>query len=303
MIVKKFVERKIGNYLMRIKAKEGGIHSSLRKMKEGSNKEREPEFLYVLKKEISPEMTCVDIGANIGYITLKFADMLKGKGKIFAIEPDPANFELLKYNVNVNKLDNIIECSSLAIGDKKETKKFYIAKSSNLNSMTQTKNTKRSIEVKCDTLTNFFKDKKIFPNLLKMDVEGHETFILDGAFEMFKNNDFPCKIAIEVHPQFYKGNNNFGKSLKKYSKIGFNPLYLISAGIAMPDKFKKLGYTNPEKVFKSSGYFRGVYKSDEQKKISWVDMIYLSSKCHNQYVEHRKKYSKKIVRYIIFGRT
>jgi len=301
MIVKKFVERKIGNYLMRIKKNEGGIHSSLRKMKEGSNKEREPEFLYTLRKIVKPGMICVDIGANIGYITLKFNDMLQGKGKIFAIEPDPANFELLSYNVNINKMNNIIETSDLAIGEKKEIKKFYIAKSSNLNSMSPTKNTRKQIEVKCDTLTNFFKDKNCFPNLLKMDVEGFETFILNGAYDLFKSNNFPCKIAIEVHPQFYKGENNFAKSLKIYSKIGFNPLYLISAGVGIPDKFKELGYDKPEKIFKSSGYYRGIYNTKD-KKISWKDMIYLSSKKHKQFVKERNKFSNKIVRYIIFGR-
>jgi len=50
----------------------------------------------MLKKIINKEETVVDIGANIGYYTLIFAKLVGDKGKVFAFEPEPNNFELLK---------------------------------------------------------------------------------------------------------------------------------------------------------------------------------------------------------------
>ena len=38
----------------------------------------------------------MDLGANIGYITLLMAELVGPNGRIYAIEPDPSNFELLK---------------------------------------------------------------------------------------------------------------------------------------------------------------------------------------------------------------
>ena len=50
----------------------------------------------------------VDIGAHIGYYTLIFARLVGPKGKVFAFEPEPNNFNLLIKNIKINGYKNII---------------------------------------------------------------------------------------------------------------------------------------------------------------------------------------------------
>ena len=50
----------------------------------------------LIKKEIEQGNIVLDIGANIGYYTLIVAKLVGKNGKVFAFEPDPTNFALLK---------------------------------------------------------------------------------------------------------------------------------------------------------------------------------------------------------------
>jgi len=47
---------------------------------------------------IAPGDVCLDIGANIGYYSVLFSNLVGPKGKVIAIEPDPDNFQLLIKN-------------------------------------------------------------------------------------------------------------------------------------------------------------------------------------------------------------
>jgi len=50
----------------------------------------------IIKKEVHHGDVVMDIGANIGYFTIILAKLVGDEGKVFAFEPDPTNFELLK---------------------------------------------------------------------------------------------------------------------------------------------------------------------------------------------------------------
>jgi len=285
----KYIERKIGNNLMRIKKKEGGIHSDLRKLKDGND--REPEFIYLIRKEIKPDMIVVDLGANIGYISLIISELLKD-GHLYAIEPEPENYDILSYNIKINRCKNV-SCHNLAISNTNGISKFFIGKTSNLGGLIKSKNTPgKEIEVSTITLTDFFKGKEL-PNFIKMDVEGFEVEIFDGMYEMFKNNpNQSCIIAIEMHPIFYHKKHDIETQFKKFLDIGFKTKYVVSAGVPIPNKFKEMGYTNPINVFKGRGIYNNF--SDE-------DMLYVSCYEHIQPVPGKKD-SKKIVRYVILER-
>ena len=65
----------------------------------------ETEFVM---NEIKKGDVVLDIGANIGYYTLIFARLVGEEGKVFAFEPDPENFALLKKNVEINGYHNVV---------------------------------------------------------------------------------------------------------------------------------------------------------------------------------------------------
>lgn len=57
--------------------------------------------------KIKPGMSILDIGAGTGFFTFRFADTLKGTGKVFATETDPKMIDYIKKKVEENKYKNI----------------------------------------------------------------------------------------------------------------------------------------------------------------------------------------------------
>jgi FkbM family methyltransferase len=51
---------------------------------------------------VRPQDVVFDIGANMGYYTVKLGARLRGEGHIFSFEPNPELFEILQDNVNIN---------------------------------------------------------------------------------------------------------------------------------------------------------------------------------------------------------
>ena len=54
------------------------------------------DYLNILKQNIYQGNTVLDIGANIGYYTLIMSKLVGSTGKVYAFEPEPKNFEILK---------------------------------------------------------------------------------------------------------------------------------------------------------------------------------------------------------------
>ncbi|MFW9875363.1 MAG: FkbM family methyltransferase [Candidatus Thorarchaeota archaeon] len=164
---------------------------------------REPESTRIIQKELKKGDIVVDIGANIGYYALIEARLVGDKGKVYAIEPSPKNFEYLNKNIKLNNVKNI-ESYKLAIGDKDGVAKMNISPHSNLSSLVTQKNRKiiGSINVNVTKLDNFLKNKK-YPNFIRMDVEGYEYNIIKGMEDTFKAKK-PFKLFIELHPHIMK---------------------------------------------------------------------------------------------------
>jgi FkbM family methyltransferase len=234
------------------------------------------------------------LGANIGYITLLMCELVGPSGLVYAIEPDPNNFRLLKANIALNNYMNIVEMHQEAIIDSVGQTKFFVGKNaSNLGSVNQhSKTVKDFIKVKANTLVKFLEKKKT-PNLIKMDIEGAEVLVLKGLYEKVQNEKFPCKIVMEIHPQFYNADNGLDLWLDKYFLSGFKPKYVVSAGVIIPDLFKKWGY-KPTREFKSC---RGLFESMSTNHV--IDACCYE---HKQWMPQKKKYSMKVVRFLMIER-
>ena len=70
----------------------------------------------LVRSLLAPGMKVVDVGANVGYYTLMFAQVVGPAGRIIAIEPSPENLPELKLNIERNKLRNV-EIVSKAVGN------------------------------------------------------------------------------------------------------------------------------------------------------------------------------------------
>lgn len=250
-----YIVSQVGKFKMKLEKNGGGIQKTLRGIHK-HGKEREPELLYVLRQEIKQGMTCLDLGANIGYITLLMCDLVGPNGSVYAVEPDPRNYKLLKANIAINGYTEVVEHLNIGISDRDGKLEFWQGKTEgNLGSVKRTKKSANTpINISVLSLDSYCKLRK-FPELIKMDVEGHEVEILYGFLNSVAIHNFPCKIIMELHPTLYSSGKKMEIILRAYLNHGFKTKYVISAGVPQPDLFKKWGY-EPVKTFRSG---RGLY--------------------------------------------
>ena len=86
----------------------------------------EPEELDLLRKCLKPGANFLDIGGNIGYFTIIAAKHVGPLGKVIAFEPEPHNFEILRRNVELNKLRNVM-IENYAAVDQEKTLTLYLS--------------------------------------------------------------------------------------------------------------------------------------------------------------------------------
>jgi FkbM family methyltransferase len=141
----------------------------------------------------------LDLGANLGYYVVQEADIVK---KVFAVEPVKSSFELLKKNVKLNNLKNVIS-KNIAVGEKNGNIKFYIYDCTNVSSVKLIKRWGNYTVQKIPMLkgNKLLNEIDLKPNVLRMDVEGYELEILKsfGAKLSYFN-----KMFMEVHAGFLR---------------------------------------------------------------------------------------------------
>ncbi|MHC4571440.1 MAG: FkbM family methyltransferase [Planctomycetota bacterium] len=148
----------------------------------------------LLKEIISPGMTVIDVGANIGFYTAFMASIVGEKGKVYAFEPLPQNFNLLKKH---NNHDNITLVQA-AVGDKTGEITLYISDKLNVDHQTYETDEKREkIDVLSYRLDDYLENKRI--DFIKMDIQGFEYQALLGMKNILQSNP-DIKVLMEFWP-------------------------------------------------------------------------------------------------------
>ena len=164
------------------------------------------------KKHIKKGQIVVDIGANIGYYTLIFAQLVGNSGKVFAFEPDPKNFEYLQKNIKLNEFNNIFLEKKAVSNNLTKTKLFKDPQNLGGHSLIDPGKGNESIEVETTTLDNYFKDFNQKIDFIKIDVEGAEDKVIQGGMNFFKNNYY-LKMITEFGSDHTKTESSFYPSI------------------------------------------------------------------------------------------
>ena len=187
---------------------------------------REPECTRIMKEQLKEGMTIAEVGANIGYYALMEASIIGNKGKIYAIEPFPPNFELLKKNIEINKYNDRFELHNIAISNQPGKTKLFIQDKHNLCNMLESGACEGYVEVETKTLDDFIQGKKL-PDMIRMDIEGYEYFVLEGMKKTLKDCE-QCKMFIEIHPyQMYEKGLDYKKPIQMLFDSGFKPTHIV----------------------------------------------------------------------------
>jgi len=142
----------------------------------------EPDTAGFIRHFLKPGMVFADVGANLGEYTLLAAHVLGTSGRVHAFEPNPNVFEILRKNIELNHCGNVTACPE-AVWERETVVGFELTPNPGLSAVQpekQGKESARTITVRTVTLDNYFADATK-PNLIKVDVEGAELQVLNGA--------------------------------------------------------------------------------------------------------------------------
>jgi len=171
-----------------LEAKQPGIRISLAKNSTGVIILYLMSIVFKNDHNISPSMiknrNVLDAGANIGVFAVYSAKL--GARKVYAFEPVAETYEILKENIKLNKMENVVVPVNMALGDRKGTSTIHFDEACEgtasllLDGLKSPSGKKRSQKVKVTTVDSFMegRGKTAF---IKMDVEGYEENVLLGA--------------------------------------------------------------------------------------------------------------------------
>lgn len=123
----------------------------------------------------------VDVGSNWGYFPLLFASQEEFVGKIFAFEPVPSTYRDLRSVIEQAGLEDLVQTYETAVGAKKGTVTMNLPRHSGLASIDA--GGAGAFEVPVTTLDSFQWERL---DVIKVDVEGFEQAVFEGAVETLK---------------------------------------------------------------------------------------------------------------------
>jgi len=167
------------------------------------------------------EPNFLDIGANIGAVTVPMSKCLaklgpeskQTTGVVVAVEASPVNFALLKMNLKMNFLGNVLAFPYAV--DERATQEMVSMNVDSTNkghsSLKRYAGQKsvRTYQVPVTNLDTIYRTKNDVIRrtfVMKMDVEGHEGYVLRGSV-VFLTEAPPCYIFAELNAEWLKSQN------------------------------------------------------------------------------------------------
>jgi FkbM family methyltransferase len=157
------------------------------------------DLLRIVSEYLKPGTNVWDIGANVGVFTFAAANIIH-TGKVLAVEPDIWLAQLLSRSLTINQDKGFdVTILPVAISDEVGTETFLIAARGRASNALQSAGGSSQMggirEVQTvPTLTLDILYKKTFrPDFIKVDVEGAEVKVLEGAQDVLSN----------ARPEFY----------------------------------------------------------------------------------------------------
>lgn len=171
----------------------------------------------------------IDIGANIGAISLIAASKVGDHGKVYAFEPNKVVLPRLVENVHLNNMDGIIKVLAMAVSNTNSEVTFINEEASEVSHISYSKRSEMTTElVKTVALNKFIKNNKINKvKMIKIDVEGAELNVLKGCMGVFNNIE---SMLVEINTNSEKYGNSTQDTLDFISEQGYKTYHFADNG-------------------------------------------------------------------------
>lgn len=163
--------------------------------------DHEPWIASILSKWLRPADTFVDVGAHIGYFSLSAAGLVGSRGSVIACEPDPQNYSRLRANIERNSLEQVIQSHQAAVGGSSADGIFRRGPEAHgrvTGSLVGGEvDGERAEYLRVPVLSLDDLCHGEMPRAIKIDVEGGEADVLNGASKIIHTRH--TRWIIELH--------------------------------------------------------------------------------------------------------
>jgi FkbM family methyltransferase len=250
-IGKNTMVRSVHNYRLHLDTHDPGLSRTLFLFGK-----REIDHYLMLQSTLRPGMNILDIGANIGYYAIMESIAIGPSGKVLAVEPVSSNIKMLNRNIDLNSIPNI-DVLHGAVSSHTGTAKMFMSTRSNLHTF-HSEGSAASylnptpVNVPTFTLKDVIADNTL-PDLIRMDVEGHEVEILRQLGDLAHSDGVYPSVIFETHLTRYTDDNDFTPILKRLFKMGYKVVQAASSNESGSDKITRLGYKGSQPFYSDFG--------------------------------------------------
>jgi FkbM family methyltransferase len=207
----------------------------------------EPWITNVLLGELKSGMNIIEIGSNVGYYSLIISSKIGHTGRLFAFEANPDIYQILRDNIQINGFCNRVTLENRAVIDKAEkiafekvTEYSTTSRVVEYSKVNQYSEELKIIKVDATSLDQYFNNKDIKIELIKMDAEGSEPHIFEGMKNLIINNA-DITIICEFNPVLISAASvDPRKFLEKIQSYGFILKYIDFDSIPKEAPIEKL---------------------------------------------------------------
>lgn len=136
-----------------------------------------------LRVNINENCHCIDIGAHLGFYTLKFAKWVGSGGKVAAFEPNPTTHNELLDNIRRNGIENVMVVGD-AVAEESGVASFFVTTPGMSSLHISRSNKQNEIKVNVTTIDSFMQNSEWERlDIIKIDTEGFDCHVILGARE------------------------------------------------------------------------------------------------------------------------
>ena len=170
--------------------------------------------------------TTIDVGANIGFFSLRFARWVGPSGKVLAIEPEPRNVASLSRRVQRAGVGDIVQRIAAAAADKPGELLLSVTPGHPGDHHVSDS----GMAVPAVTLDELVADDVRRVSLIKIDVQGAEAMVLAGAQRVIERNRPAIFVEIDAFSLARSGSSP-ESLVEVLTNLGYCPRHLTSRGV------------------------------------------------------------------------
>jgi FkbM family methyltransferase len=183
-------------------------------------RQHEPRTRELLESLLKPGSVMVDVGANIGYHSLYAARRVGPEGRVYAVEADRTNLELLRRNIAENRLGKVVEVLPVAAGAEHRLRRFQRRGDSGHHGFYAhpTEETVEEVEVEEVPLDDLLSGPV---DVVKVDVEGAEGEVLRGLGQVLAKSP-GATLILEWNPPLAAGGQDLEELPRELQAQGYS---------------------------------------------------------------------------------